>query len=55
MTEVTKEFYIRAIIVDIQEKHNSHVVDEVITTPKFASQALECYNDLLNIESSLYN
>ena len=46
MTEVTKESYIRAIIVNIEEKYNSQVVDEVITTSEFASQALEGYNDL---------
>lgn len=46
MTEVTKESYIRAIVVNIEEKYNSQVVDEVITTPEFASQALEGYNDL---------
>lgn len=46
MTEVTKESYIRAIIVNIEEKYNSQVVDEVITTPEFATQALERYNDL---------
>lgn len=46
MTEVTKENYIRAIIVNIENMHNSFVVDEIITTDEFATEALEGYRDL---------
>lgn len=46
MTEVTKETFIRAIVINIEKKNNSFVVDEIITTDEFATNALECYKDL---------
>lgn len=46
MTTITKETIIRAIVINIENMHNSFVVDEIITTDKFATEALECYRDL---------
>lgn len=46
MTEIIKETFIRAIIINIENKHNAFVADEIITTPEFATDALECYQDL---------
>lgn len=46
MTTVTKETIIRAIVVNIENIHNSFVVDEIITTDEFATEALEGYRDL---------
>lgn len=46
MTIVTKETVIRAIVVNIENIHNSFVVDEIITTDEFATEALEGYRDL---------
>lgn len=46
MTEVTKETYIRAIVINIEKKYNAFVVDEITTTPEYAAEAMECYNDL---------
>lgn len=46
MTEVTKESYIRAIVVNIEENYNSLVVNENITILEFASETLEDYRNL---------
>lgn len=46
MTSVTKETYIRAIIVNIEDKNNSYVADEVIIKDDHATETLECYSDL---------
>lgn len=46
MTIVTKETFIRAIVVNIEKTNNSFVVDEIITTDEFATEALEGYRDL---------
>lgn len=46
MTEATKETYIRTIVVDIQKKNNSFVVDEIMTTDELVMETLECYMDL---------
>lgn len=46
MTIVTKETFIRTIVVNIEKTNNSFVVDEIITTDEFATEALEGYRDL---------
>ncbi len=46
MTIVTKETFIRTIVVNIEKTNNSFVVDEIITTDEFATEALEGYMDL---------
>lgn len=46
MTEAAKENYIRAIVINIEKKYNSFVVDEITTTDEFVTKALDGYRDL---------